>query len=287
MANLQFTGYLLSLTALVLALTACGGLEPGGSADRDSASEQSRDSAPDVTKTVSTAESNKTPDEIYQIALDGDYEKAIELLNPIIEREPNNVRALDVRAECYYAQKEFAKGIADENRLMQFKPSHGSYLMRGQMYQGLGRHDLAEKDYAMVVAGDLEKLKVHNMQTPLLKQRIVHMVYLANSIEHQNRPADALKIYDKILSLDKNDQNTLQRHANLLIKLNRPGDAITDYSRLIAGNPGEAGLYVERADCYALMKNAAAARKDYEKAKSLEPDLSEQIEKKLKASQPN
>ena len=268
------------MTVTILALTACGdknmSRETAGRNDTDA-----EVSIKDGPNTAVDSAIEKTPDEIYQMAIDGDYDTAVKHLNKILAKEPDNQRALDIRAECYYAQKEYAKGIEDQTRLMRLAPHAGSYLLRGQMYQGLGRHDLAEKDYTVVVQSDIEKLKLHNMQTPVLKQRLVHMMYLANSLEHQNKFEEARKVHEKILALDETDQDALQRHANILIKLKRPDLAILDYTRLIASNPGEAGLYMQRAECYIMVKNQSAARKDFEKAKSLEPDLSEQIDKKL------
>ncbi|RIB25487.1 hypothetical protein C2G38_2067275 [Gigaspora rosea] len=52
----------------------------------------------------------------------GEYYKALEALNKLLEIEPDNIIALRYRVEIYYVIKKYDESIADLRKLLKIKP---------------------------------------------------------------------------------------------------------------------------------------------------------------------
>jgi len=221
--------------------------------------------------------------DVYQIAVEGDYDGALKAIAPILKQDPHNIAALKIRAECYFAKKLYSEAIADISEVIEVEPSRGSYFLRAQIYQSELKHALAEVDYARVVALDLRKVISKSDQAPPLKTRIHHLSYLANCLENQAKWQKAIDIYTHILSLDKDDQNSLRGRSRDLTKLSKFKESLMDLNHLIGLNPRDAGVYLERGKCLLVLGKVQAAKSDLARAKTLAPDQGDQINKILTA----
>ncbi len=216
-------------------------------------------------------------DSAYQKAIEGDYDGALEAINPIIAKNPHNFAALKIRAECNYAKKQYSSAIADLTEVIKADPQPGSYFLRAQIYQSDNQLALAENDFAKVVALDLRKVMKKSDQAPPLKTRIIHMIYLANSMEKQSKYSEAVQLYTQILSLEKDEQNALHCRSRNLVKLGKHQAALSDLNHLNRLCVNDARLKLERAECLLLLGKNSQASDDLKQAQALKPELAEQI----------
>ncbi|PCI96291.1 MAG: hypothetical protein COB15_10860 [Flavobacteriales bacterium] len=83
----------------------------------------------------------------------GDMEKAITAANKSLELDPENVKALIVRAEIHVASRNIQKAVDDISRIISYQPTEVKYYMlRGGIYKELGQNQNAIADYTKAIS---------------------------------------------------------------------------------------------------------------------------------------
>jgi len=77
----------------------------------------------------------------------GNYKGAVEDMDRCLKPNPNRLDALVTRCTAYYKLKRFGEALKDINKVLYFERQDQDYwLMRADVYEALGRQDLADKD---------------------------------------------------------------------------------------------------------------------------------------------
>jgi tetratricopeptide (TPR) repeat protein len=79
----------------------------------------------------------------------GNYKGALEDMNRCLSANPGRRDALVVRCTAYYKLKNYLGALDDINKVLYYDRQDEDYwLMRADVYEALGRKDLADKDLA-------------------------------------------------------------------------------------------------------------------------------------------
>ncbi len=82
----------------------------------------------------------------------GRYEWAVEILDAMIEEQPENPSAYAARGTCYYYMADYAQAIADSEIAIALAPSYSMpYWTLGDVYFDLGDYELARENYMKYV----------------------------------------------------------------------------------------------------------------------------------------
>jgi tetratricopeptide (TPR) repeat protein len=88
-----------------------------------------------------------------QLYRTGNYTAALETFNTVVEAEPGNAAAYDVRGSIYAALNDNEHALSDYNQAIQLDPSFAqAYYNRGRVYSVLKRYDEAIADLEKSIA---------------------------------------------------------------------------------------------------------------------------------------
>lgn len=86
----------------------------------------------------------------------GEYDKALDDLNKAISLSPNFADAYYNRHYAYYKKKMYERAIEDLTKVISLRPDKNNfpiYALRGKVYEEMGLHDMAAKDYKIACEG--------------------------------------------------------------------------------------------------------------------------------------
>jgi len=215
----------------------------------------------------------------------GKYKEVIDKLNPCINREPNNVELLKLRAQAQYWLRQYGKCAEDSTQIIQPESRDSDiYFMRALAYEKLGQHNLAIKDCLKIAslspddpfailrcsnclsAISENKKAIDQLNKALKLQSDIVQLYLAraDAFEHENNYQKALQDCDAAIKLNPNRAESYNYRAWILNASGNNFDkAIEDSNKAISLDPNSAGPYRNRAIAY-------IGKSDYSKAL---PDL--------------
>ena len=91
----------------------------------------------------------------------GNYDKAIENANSVIEINPKSINAYFTRGNGYYGKKDYEKALADYTTILKLSPANAAaHYNRGLTYQALGNKEKAKEDYQQAAEKGDEKAKI-------------------------------------------------------------------------------------------------------------------------------
>ena len=73
--------------------------------------------------------------------------KALELVNQILEKDPNNAEAYRIQGYAFEIQEKFDEAVQAYDKSLELKPDDNIYNSRGHAYELMGKFQLAENDY--------------------------------------------------------------------------------------------------------------------------------------------
>ena len=213
--------------------------------------------------------------------------KASELLG-VYGRERDVIdyanRALEIREDpdAYYylgyAKSDIgrnAEALKDLNQAIKLNFSDPRYFyVRGNTKGSLEDHEGAIKDYKKTIQ--------------LQPRHINAYGNIANAQKDLGQYQEAIKTFDKALSIDPRHSNNFRMRGNIKYELKKYQEAIIDFDKALsipskvaddkAWRKGvHADAYYDRAYAYIGLEKYEAACKDFEEAKLLGKNLSEQI----------
>ncbi len=213
--------------------------------------------------------------------------KASELLG-VYGRERDVIdyanRALEIKedADAYYylgyAKSDIgrnAEALKNLNQAIDLNSSDPRYFyVRGNTKGSLGDHEEAIKDYKKTIQ--------------LQPRHINAYGNLAQAQKDLGLYQEAIRTFDKALSIDPRHSNNFRMRGNIKYELKKYKEAIIDFDKALSIPSKVANdkawregvhedAYYDRAYAYIGLEKYEAACKDFEKAKSLGKNLSEQI----------
>ena len=228
----------------------------------------------------------------------GEARQAIELCSLVLDLDPRNVAALNLRGNAYVRLGLNTKALADFSSIIRLDPANAEgYRLRAGVYALGHRNALALADYDRAVAlAPKEALAIeargHFYQTignyPAaiadLSVVIARVPLLARAWNSRcwtrflsNRElSQALADCDRSLQLDATSANAHDSRGFVLYRLNRFGAAIVDFNKAIALNAKLASARYGRGLSKLRLKDLSAAR-DSARAKVIEPGIAERF----------
>jgi tetratricopeptide (TPR) repeat protein len=220
----------------------------------------------------------------------GQYEKALALLNRMIEREPFRAEAYATRGQAYLHLDEFEKALADFDRALDLSPSDAQALAgRGETLHLLGRYDeaLADLDRAAVLdPADGSIFALRGEVQCALERYDAALDDYSRALEFESRVEAELEFEDE----DEEDMeaeseccategadvltyvSTLASRGQVYRVLDRYEEALGDLNRAIEQDPQYAWAFAERGETYRLMGQYGKAFRDFSRAIELDPD---------------
>ena len=143
-----------------------------------------------------------------------------------LEKNPNDVPALQKRARAYTKKRQHEPALADFTKAIQLKPADATlHVLRGQAYHNLRRYEDALRDYDEAIRLEPNMSAARNGR--------------ANTNRALKRYEAALTDFDELIRSNPKFVAGYFNRALVLIDLNKPDDAMRD---LNAGDRPRQGL---------------------------------------------
>ena len=246
---------------------------------------------------------NTELDNIQKLLNEKDYEAARTLIEPILSKNPNSSRALELRANIFFNTQKFSLALVDINELISKDPGYlHYYIKRHEIYVKLSKLDLAINDLNYVINNDPENHEYYyersyfylfhdysndfdkalsdiNTSIQLNPVKDIYSLGLRAKIffymsDYESSIKDYLLCED--LDLDKSfaRKSGLYNSIGVLYeKLDILEKALDYYSKQIYLTPNEPLLYVNRGKRYAYdLNDFNKAKKDFDKAIEIDPN---------------
>ena len=204
-------------------------------------------------------------DELYKKAFalikEGEFEDSISILNQILEVEPNNISALNSRANAQIGLEKFDKAIEDLDRIFDLvqEPSGGILYNYAVALSGIEEHEEAVQYFELIDEDDFNYFNAQNGKGVALlnlsrfeeavksfdvvigndPDNFTAHLFRGVSLSNMGMYDEALESINTALSIDS--QNERANHA-LQATLNQKG-----LSLLADSKPEEAKIYFEKA----------------------------------------
>lgn len=171
-------------------------------------------------------------------------QKAFSVLDDGIKRFPKDTHLLRARAALFLTGKDTESALADYDRIIELDGSNGFiYLLRGQLYEKLGRFDKALRDYDLAYLDDTDKNSVHN-KAAALKLKAVLLARL-------NRYGEAISKIDLLMKLQPKDDELYRLRGEYHLAQGHYSKAVDDFTIAIDTAPESAQqAYADRAIAY-------------------------------------
>jgi tetratricopeptide (TPR) repeat protein len=169
--------------------------------------------APDVNAQSFAANMTSMINNGNVLASKGDYNGAIALYNKVLEKDPNNVKALYSKGKALsvlanYSPTLFNSAIASYDKVLSLDPNNiGALYNRGNAFAKLGNYNSAIASYDKVLSLD------PNNSGALYGK--------ANALAKLGNYNAALSLYNKMLSVNATDTKALKSKTDITAKLNK------------------------------------------------------------------
>jgi tetratricopeptide (TPR) repeat protein len=194
----------------------------------------------------------------------GKRDLALKDFDKCIELEPDSPFAYSWRARLMLDLNKPEEAIGDYGKAIErdwtIQGKADSLRYRGEVYEKLGKYDLAAQDYSMAV-----NLEPKNYYAFLFRSQFYYRI---------GKYDLALRDCDKVIILKTNSSDLYEDRifrADLYSRLGKYDMAIKEYDNLIQLHPKYGSAYFARAKVYALRGMTPKAILDLKKAMELDP----------------
>lgn len=201
----------------------------------------------------------------FNLASLGQYERALTDIDGVLERRPQEHRALSVRAAVHVGLGKRDAAIADFSTLIRLDPTnHLHFAGRGDAYAARGDAEAAIKDYS-------DALRLKPDMAP---------AHLARGVLYRKTGAGdaALADFEKTIALDARNARAYQERGEMRFERGEFEPAILDFSELIRLEPNYAGGYSARGAALFRAGKKKLALKDLGQSIDMHVKLDEPVE---------
>ncbi len=191
-----------------------------------------------------------------------DPEKAIEFLTCLLDKDPENIRALSTRAKLNMSLERFNQADSDLKQLISLKPGDiDLYFNRGNALFKL-------KDFEQALEVFNSGLKLDSKDF-----RLNYACYLTlKQLEEYDR---ALLKLNQLLKIHPQETPILKEKASLLLSCEQHEQANEQCNLLLEKNPEDIGLLLIRARALCGLKESEQAKQVLERVVEIEPGQKE------------
>uniref|UniRef100_A0A8D0GXV4 DnaJ homolog subfamily C member 3 n=1 Tax=Sphenodon punctatus TaxID=8508 RepID=A0A8D0GXV4_SPHPU len=160
----------------------------------------------------------------------GQLADALSHFHTAIEGDPDNYLAYYRRATVYLAMGKSKAAIRDLSKVVELKQDFTSArLQRGHLLLKQGKFDEAEDDFKKVLQSNPSDNEEKEARTQLMKSDEMQRIHSqALSAYQQENYAEAITLFDEILTVFVWDAELRELRADCYIKEGEPGKAIND-----------------------------------------------------------
>lgn len=190
--------------------------------------------------------------------LDGNNEKALNLINRAIEEQPQNPRLYNTRASIYQNLKLYDKAIEDFNKAIKISPDYATpYYNLGNLFRDLGQYQNALTYYKLyLIANPLDGDGYTNMG----------FVKLENLDDIQGAMADFTAAIDLEQTQNKEEEGPYYGRSVCHFENKNYSKAIQDATSAIKYMAVNPDAYLIRAKSYLRLNNKTAGMRDLKTA---------------------
>lgn len=204
----------------------------------------------------------------FTALVENQNKRALELLNPVLQEEPDMVEALYGRGAAYYHLQEYDKAIKDLLKTLSIRPDHtGALYTLGCVYETTD--DLKQAEYYFKKVLQYEE----NHRYAKMKLGLVYRLL--------NEPGKAKPLFDQLIDFytkaletttgDKTRSLLLSALADIYVTAGNLAEAEKNLKAAIALDPRTPGLHFDLAEVYDARNELLNAVAEYEKETELEP----------------
>jgi len=195
--------------------------------------------------------------------MDGDYLRAIETFNSVIQNNINLMDSYSFRGNAYFSIDEFEKAIADHSETIRLYPDFNqNYSNRAYAYNTTGQYDMAIADSDQAIRLDPDSFYGY--------------LFRGEAYFRKENYRQALADLNRAIQLNPDNKGGLAVipyfiRASIYFQEGSFSSAITDYSQVIQFLPDATGPYVDRGYCYLQTGDYDRAAADIDTALRLDP----------------
>jgi tetratricopeptide (TPR) repeat protein len=189
----------------------------------------------------------------------GDYDGAIVAFNQVIELDPQNVEAYNLRGVIKYSHKGDADGaLADLSRAIELNQTYVlAYSNRAKIEFNNHKFDQAIADYDRLIEFDSQNIDVFTHRGEAKNQQGDH--------------AGAIADYDQVIKLDPKNFTAFNERGNARNDKHDYDGAIADFSKALEIDPGNVATINNRGIAHYFKGDLDGAIVDFSQAIKLNP----------------
>jgi tetratricopeptide (TPR) repeat protein len=192
----------------------------------------------------------------------GNHARAVLQIDVALERDPDNVPALNNRGNALNELERFDEALASFDRALSLRPDLAeTHCNRGNTLNELGRFAEALSSYDQALAHHRDHAAAYGNR--------------ANALNALGRYDEAVASCDRALALAPNFAEAHGNRGNALQELRRFEEALASYDRALSLRPGYALAHCNRGNALHEQHRFEDALASYDRALSLQPDLAQ------------
>lgn len=189
----------------------------------------------------------------------GNLDKAADTYSEVIRRDPANAASMYELANIYSEQKKYADAL--------FFSKSAYQIDRKNSWYALSYADILQRNKRFSdAAGVLEKLTLD------YPEQSDYYFEWASALIYADKPADAIKAYDKAEQLIGVTREVSMQKARIYQRMNKNDKAVEELKKLIEYDPKDAQSYGMLAEVYQSMGDKQKALDTYNKILEIDPD---------------
>ncbi|HRH67007.1 MAG TPA: tetratricopeptide repeat protein, partial [Bacteroidia bacterium] len=189
----------------------------------------------------------------------GNFNNAADLFAEVIRKDGSNAAAMYELANIYAEQKKYSDALFFSKSAYQIDPSNPWYT--------LSYADILQKNKKFDESADvLEKL------VSAYPDRVDYYYEWASALLYAEKPAEAIKVYDKLEAKTGVSKEISMQKARLYQRMNKNDKAVVELQKLIDYNPADAQSYGMLAELYQSMGQKEKALETYNKILQIDPE---------------
>ena len=239
-----------------------------------------------------TPEAQKLAGQAAEFLGKGMYTEAIQEAGKALIIDPNNLRALEMRAEAYRMTSQYDAAITDATRLLSFQPDRAYTLRTRAEAHRLKRNykeAIADADHALKIQPDNafalqtraaalwgmkkydEAIRDATRGIEIAPKNTFALRYRADSYRMKSRYEEAIRDADAVLAINPNDAFMLRTRAEAYRKTGKYDLAIQDAKKALVVEPGNEFAKIVLADAEkglasSTVQTSGADESDWEEA---------------------
>ena len=189
----------------------------------------------------------------------GNLDNAASIFSEVIRRDPSNAAAMYELANIYTAQKKYADALFFAKSAYTIDHKNSWYV--------LTYSDILQKNKKFNEAADV--------LSKLVQDYPDHPDYYfewASALIFAERPAEAIKVLDKLESQIGISKDVSMQKARLYQRMNKNDKAVEELKKLIAYDPTDSQSYGMLAEVYQAMGEKEKALETYNKILEIDPN---------------